>query len=69
MRTQDPNEYTGQEQYVQRCFDSKNIRFFPLKKAGRLLALSDETENDVSEIHSRIDGLEETVETVRVQVC
>jgi len=64
LSEKDPNNFTGQEQYVQHCIANKNIRFFPLKKAGRLVLTDDD---ELDELASRLDGLEETVEGVRQQ--
>lgn len=66
LSEKDPNEYTGQEQYVKQCIDNKNTKFLPLKKAGRLEHL-EEDEQDISEVVARIDTLESGLDAVRAE--
>ena len=58
---QDPNDYTGQEHYVQRCIQSRQISFFPLKKAKQIegVASGGGGRRDVPALHTRLDALEE----------
>jgi len=58
LAEKDPNEYTGQEQYVQQCIRAKTIKFFPLKKAS-CLDIKDDSISEIAELRSRMDNLED----------